>query len=162
MISRNFWILAVLTAVGLLAVHAGFPSQAAVDTEEDIKYLERNIVAPCCFRQPVASHGEGQGPVVRREIRQLLTAGMTRDQVIEYYVNKYGTKILAQPPAEGFNVIAYVFPVFIGILGFFVVGMIVMNWKENRGSRRSQPATSTPAPTASSIESRIEEELKQF
>ena len=47
----------------------------------------------------------------RLTIRQLLTQGQTRQQVVEYFIKKYGGQVaLAAPIDRGFNRLAWLFP----------------------------------------------------
>ncbi len=40
----------------------------------------------------------------------MVAAGKSRDEILNYYVARYGERILATPRAKGFNVLAYVLP----------------------------------------------------
>lgn len=46
----------------------------------------------------------------RQKIMKLLDAGFTDQQIIDNFVQEHGLKALAVPPAEGFNVLAWLMP----------------------------------------------------
>ena len=49
-------------------------------------------------------------PVLRAKIREGLAAGKSEPQILEAMVAEFGPAILAAPPAEGFNLTAWVMP----------------------------------------------------
>ena len=46
---------------------------------------------------------------MRGVIRERLAAGDTPEQVVAYFVDKYGQWILLAPPREGFNILVWAF-----------------------------------------------------
>lgn len=47
---------------------------------------------------------------MRAEIREMLEQGMSPREIIDHYVERYGTWVLITPPFHGFGVLAYVVP----------------------------------------------------
>ena len=47
---------------------------------------------------------------MRAEIRQKLEQGWTKAQIKNYYVERYGDRVLGAPPARGWNWLMYVIP----------------------------------------------------
>ena len=82
----------------------------AGDVERDARELETRLIAPCCFSQQVSLHQSEAAAEVRRDIRRRLSAGQSREQILDAYVAQYGKRILVEPPAEGFDTILYVLP----------------------------------------------------
>ncbi len=82
----------------------------AGDVERDARELETRLIAPCCFSQQVSLHQSEAATEVRRDIRRRLSAGESREQILDAYVAQYGKRILVEPPAEGFDRILYVLP----------------------------------------------------
>lgn len=141
----------------LLAAAAAVPGlaldQAAIEAEA--KQLENMIIAPCCWRQPVAVHYSPSADEIRKDVRQKLAAGMSRQAILDDYVARYGEKILSKPPARGFGRLAYFLPVIVLAAGAAVAIVVI---------RRLRPAeTATPeavAPAASAAYSaRLDKEL---
>ena len=46
----------------------------------------------------------------REKIAAMLASGMNDDQIVDSFVKEQGIKALTVPPAEGFNVLAWVMP----------------------------------------------------
>jgi cytochrome c-type biogenesis protein CcmH len=83
---------------------------AVQSTEETAREIEAMLIAPCCWSQPVSQHYSEAADQIRREVRKLLAAGKSKQEILDYYVSEYGERILASPRPRGFNLLAYVLP----------------------------------------------------
>src|SRR5690606_35291358 len=95
------------------------------------KELRANIVCMCgtCGRQRVGECTCGTAEAMRLEISELVAAGKSYDEVVDYYVKKYGSQeVLAAPIDEGFNRLAWFLPYAVGLLGIMVVGGVAIRW----------------------------------
>ena len=141
----------------LLALTIG-QALSPADIEREARAIEAMIIAPCCFSQQVSVHQSPAADAVRKDVRLRLAAGETRQQILDAYVAEYGKRILAQPPAEGFDLALYVLP---PLLLLASAGGIVLLLR--RFSRR--PATAVDAPAAvlaSGYEERLDDELRDL
>ena len=100
----NTLVLALM-ALSLAAPPAS-PDAAAV--EREARHIETMLIAPCCWNAQVSEHQSEASDQVKREIRALLAAGRTRQQVLDAFVAQYGKRILAEPPAGGLASLLYV------------------------------------------------------
>jgi len=92
----------------LLALLAGAWASAASlpsddPREEQARALERKLMAPCCFSKTVDQHESEVAREIRTELRGWLATGLTEEQILDRYVERYGARILAVPPRRGFN-----------------------------------------------------------
>jgi cytochrome c-type biogenesis protein CcmH/NrfF len=94
---------------------------------------------------------------MRMEVNEKLVAGMTDDQVLKSFVEKYGTVVLAAPGRSGlFNIVAWSLTFVVLLAGG--AGLVVY-------LRRVKPAEAPPTPTtieASAYDRKIEDELNRF
>jgi cytochrome c-type biogenesis protein CcmH/NrfF len=78
------------------------------------------------------------------QMREELTAAVGRgdgdDTILQSFVQKYGTVVLAAPTGTGFNRIAWIMPYLALVLGITVIASIVGTWKKRRS-----PAAATAA-----------------
>jgi len=101
---------------GLFLIASGtFDARAA-----DIPALERQLINPCenCGGMPLAGSYCGGAMKAKQELRDLAAQGMTDQQILDAFVAKYGTWILATPPRRGFTLLAWILP----MLGIVVGG----------------------------------------
>ena len=107
--------LVLLAPQPAAAQMAGGGTAAPEPVGPDENWLVRNIVCQCgtCRHNLIECESEGCGHAIqdRLTIRQLLTQGRTREQVVEYFIKKYGGQVaLAAPLDRGFNRLAWLFP----------------------------------------------------
>jgi cytochrome c-type biogenesis protein CcmH len=161
---RASWpgILGGLLGLGLLVVGGLVPLArgAATVSFED---LEESLTCQCGCGLTVHSCNHlqcGSAIPLREEIRAQMKLGKSKEQILAYFSNKYGEKILSSPTARGFNLVAWVTPfVLVGLGGVFV-GITLIRWSA-RGRPAPEP-TPPEAPAPSPYDKVLEKELKDF
>jgi cytochrome c-type biogenesis protein CcmH len=122
-----------------------------------IREIENNLIAPCCWNQPISEHYSQVSEQMRQEVRTMVAQGKSRDEILDYYVGKYGERILATPRPKGINSLAYILPWAALVLGAW--GLFVFL------KRRRLPAPEPIVPTKASDDryfELIEKELKDL
>ncbi len=150
---RSGILLLLLLFPAAVAVPGFALDQAAIEAEA--KQLENMIIAPCCWRQPVAAHYSPAADEVRKDVRQKLAAGMTRQAILDEYVARYGEKILSKPPAHGFGRLAYFLPVIVLAAGAAVAVVVI---RRLRPAEAAAPEAVAP-PTTAAYSARLDKEL---
>jgi cytochrome c-type biogenesis protein CcmH/NrfF len=166
---KHITLLLVLCVVApLLASDYDFyHSQLNADQQKQAIYLEKQIMAPCCFGGPVYSHGKNDlTEQARIDIRKLLVEGKTTDEVLDYFRNMidprtgtaYGNRILAAPKSnELVGQVSYW-----AIVGFVVLGLGVLVFVIRRLKKTpvESPEEETEA-VSEDILKRVETELAE-
>lgn len=101
--------------IWLFVFFLGVAGSQSID--EMARGIEKQVVSPCCFSQTVDQHRSGASREVRAEIRRLLGEGQSESAVIRALVEKHGQRILAIPPADGFNSAVWWMPVVAVLIG---------------------------------------------
>ncbi len=78
---------------------------------------------------------------MRGELLAGLERGDNDDLVLQSFVQKYGTTVIAAPTTTGFNRVAWIMPYLALVLGIGTVVFIVSAWK-GRGGAGTQSASS--------------------
>jgi cytochrome c-type biogenesis protein CcmH/NrfF len=153
----GFQLRAIFVVVLLCAVYSfGADSSLTAEKAREIREIEDNLIAPCCWSQPVSQHYSEEAEQIRNGVSQMVAAGKSRDEILNYYVARYGERILATPRAKGFNVLAYVLPWAALLLGAWFLFILL------RKLRAPAPAPQpSPLPDAR-YASVIEKELKDL
>lgn len=101
---------------GAVASPAQTPA-LTVAQKESYQRLAQQLIAPCCWREPIAMHRSAEALQMQDEVRQWLLQGRTEDEIKATYVSRYGDRILADPPGLTGRWL-YVMPVavFLGLL----------------------------------------------
>jgi cytochrome c-type biogenesis protein CcmH len=109
----------------------------------------------------------------REKIDTMLAHGMGRAQVIAYFRQQYGEKILSAPTTQGFNLLAWTMPFVALVLGGGMVVLMMGRWRsssnaassDNADGMGSSPerAKARPAEEASdsALRERLERELRE-
>jgi cytochrome c-type biogenesis protein CcmH len=123
---------------------------------EKAREIEDNLIAPCCWSQPVSQHYSEVAEQIRNEVREMVASGKSRDEILDYYVAKYGERILATPRAKGFNALAYILPWAALPLGAWLLFILLKKL-------RSPIPSPAPAPLPDArYASLIEKEMKEL
>ncbi len=147
---RTSAILLVTLAAGLLW---GQEAKGPLQRE-----LESMIMAPCCFGGPVADHDSEAARQVKAQIAGQLAEGKTKDEILDMYVAIYGERILAQPRAQGFNMMAYIIPPLILLLG----GLILYYFINQMTAPGVQPSKAQKQSYSNEFFQKIEKEMEDL
>jgi cytochrome c-type biogenesis protein CcmH len=66
---------------------------------------------------------------VREQIEAMIGQGKSGTQIIAFYRQKYGEKILSAPTTEGFNMVAWVMPFLVVVLGGAGIVYMANRWR---------------------------------
>lgn len=138
---------------GLLLLILPLALFASEKEEARIRDLEKTLMASC-FHGTVAEHGDAQ---MEKEIRDFVYQGKSRQEIINYYVNIYGERILARPRARGFNLAAWLAPAAV-----FLAGVTLLVAYLRHRSREEEPPAPPPETTKTSFDDVIERELEEL
>jgi cytochrome c-type biogenesis protein CcmH len=117
--------------------------------------LEGEIMCPVCS----TTLDQSDSPIARRmkaDIARRIAAGQSKQQIKDELVAEFGQKVLAAPPAKGFNLLAWVLPFVALFGGALVLGLLAWRWSRNR---EPSPPTAGLSPA---LERRVDEELARF
>jgi cytochrome c-type biogenesis protein CcmH len=127
----------VVVLLAVVAVHAQHPAR---HVEEQAVYdVSAQLRCVVCQNLSVADSPSEMANQMRAVVRERLASGETPDQVIRYFVDKYGEWILLSPPRRGFTLLVWIVPAIGVLLGLGVVTLLIRSWARRR------PATPQPA-----------------
>jgi len=127
--------------------------------------LQRSLVCMCgspgCGKKILAECTCAEASVTRAELRNLVAEGLTRDEVLRFYIDKHQSQeALAAPLDEGFNRLAWLFPYFLAATGAVALGAALVRW-----TRPGQPAGDDGRdadPDRDRLEARLDDELRDL
>jgi cytochrome c-type biogenesis protein CcmH/NrfF len=97
----------------------------------------------------------------RAFIRSLIAQGKSKKQIKEALAAEYGRAALAVPKAEGFDVIATVVPIGVGVGAIALLVILLPRWRRRAKSSAGTPAATGPAISAADS-ARLDDELRRF
>ncbi len=127
----------------------------SVNQQELIKDIEESLMAPCCWSGTVNDHGHSE---LEQEIQSMVESGQTKYQIMNHYVRIYGERILAIPIAQGFNIMAWLAPIIIAIIGITFLALYLKSSTSKNLDFDSISKRDKPIP----YNEQIEKELKEL
>jgi cytochrome c-type biogenesis protein CcmH len=101
-------LLASLFTVAAAYAQGSGPGNA---TDDDVLAIAKKLYCPVCPNTPLDVCETQACQDWRAQIRDQLSAGWTEDQIIDYFVNQYGERVLAEPQRSGFTSLVWLLPV---------------------------------------------------
>lgn len=141
----GMWRSVATAAIAILVFVACASAQFTSD--DPIKQRTHDIAAqlrcPVCQGLSLADSQSELSMQMRGVITEQLQQGKTDEQVIDYFVAKYGEWILLEPKASGFNLIAYILPLVLLAAGIAVIWASVRKWTASNTDSIQRPETAT-------------------
>ena len=138
-------------------------------TSAQIKEVAKELVCLCgsCNRESLATCICTAFAVPEREvIGEALAGGQTHQQIVDSFVERFGPRALAAPPASGYTLLAWIGP-FVGLaFGVFVVRQALLRWRRGHAATETVSGTSSrtvdPEIEANPMRQQLERELDEF
>lgn len=148
-------LMLALTGGSLAVAQSPTPGTTQVN-EQDVYAIAAQLRCVVCQNLSVGDSPSEMANQMRGLIRERLATGETPDQVIQYFVGKYGDWILLAPPRHGFTLLVWVLPYVAVLLGLVVVGWLIVTW-----TRRGRAPSGVPAPHVdAAMSERIRREME--
>jgi len=161
-VTTSLLVLALLIPAPARAQHVetGRAPNTAAQTPME-REVGHAVVCMCgtCGRKLVSECTCAKAEEMRSEIAALVKQGQTKKQILDFYIEKYGSQQpLAEPLDEGFNRLAWAFPYVLGGAALLLVVAIARRW-----SRRPAAAVAGADYTVDAdLDSRLDDELRNL
>lgn len=130
------FLVAAVTALPAAAIDTG---QAFDDPAQQQRYeqLIRELRCLVCQNQSIADSNATLASDLRREVRDMIQAGSSDDEIRTFMTERYGDFVLYEPPMAPRTWLLWLAPALLLLGGIGVTGMVVL--------RRSRAARANPA-----------------
>jgi cytochrome c-type biogenesis protein CcmH len=140
------WLLALLLAVGPSA-------QATIETytfatpaqEQAYKHLIDELRCLVCQNQNLADSNAELAQDLRRKTYEMVKAGKSSEEIVDYMVQRYGDFVLYRPPLKGTTLALWVGPFLILAIGVVVLLRVITR-------RRNDPTETDDAAELARVE----------
>ena len=112
-----------------------------ITLEQRMHQLTNQLMCPVCDGQTIDGSNAQISQDMRAKVRELLDIGKSNSEIKDYFVLRYGEDILAAPKGVGFNILAWIMPVFIVFGG---ISIAFLTLKNMRRSNTQAELASTP------------------
>ncbi len=159
--SLGLFIACVVAAFAAALVVRGAAAQNPTPSDDQVNRIAHQLYCPVCENTPLDVCPTEACRQWRDLIRQQLSQGWTEDQIKQYFVQQYGARVLATPPAVGINWLVYILPPVIILAGAFILYRAMRSWQQLARSRDSTAPPAASEPQSDEYVARLEEELRK-
>jgi cytochrome c-type biogenesis protein CcmH len=116
----------MVLAIALFCILAApaFSAQVEEDPlERQVLDISKELRCAVCQNQPISESNAPLAHDMRDVIREQLQAGKSREEIMRYFVERYGDYVLMRPPAQGAGALLWLLPLVMAVIlvaaGFF-------------------------------------------
>jgi len=131
---RVFGLALVLIALVAAPAFAQDPEPS----DDEVNRIAKQLYCPVCPNTPLDVCSTQACAQWRATIREQLELGWNEDQIRQYFVEQYGDRVLATPPARGINWLIYVLPPVVIIVGGLLLLRTIRSWTGTNNGRLVQ------------------------
>ncbi len=159
-----FILIYLLATTSLLVSSYSCTTQERTQSlDERAQEIYRSLMCPLCPGQTIDQSSSELSTQMRALVREKLEQGETREEILQFFVERYGETVLATPVKSGFNLIVWLTP----ILGIFTGGIVlwIIIRRRVRGNIISSAEMLSPASDDSSDEKyykQVKKDLEAF
>ena len=116
-----------------LALAAGVsPRPASAQQTERAKNIGKRLMCMCGCNQilTACNHvGCSTSTAMLKKLDQVVARNEPDDLTLQSFIQEYGERVLAEPPAKGFNRLAWYIPGFAFATGLAIVLLVISHWR---------------------------------
>ena len=98
------------------------------------RVLGKKMRCPVCQGSNISDSPSSTARAMYERTKQLVAAGYCEDQIIDYFIDKYGEFILLEPQSDGLNVMLWIGPGIAVGLGLAFALSAMAGWRKEPGS----------------------------
>lgn len=139
--------IASLLSLILLLLAGGIAGAQGQDVySERTLELSKKLACPVCDGQSIADSQARLAREMKQTIETQVQSGKSDEEIIDFFVARFGEEVLLEPPREGVNLALWWIPVVALLLGALVVGLYLRdNLRPARRAAGPEPPTDEDA-----------------
>jgi cytochrome c-type biogenesis protein CcmH len=122
------WAVLAVAAVALLVV-AARPTPTSGTSDDRLFSLAAQMKCLACAGESVANSGAPLAVEMRGQIEQQMRAGSSDDEILTFFADRYGARVLLTPSASGLGALIWVVPVVVAAVSICALGLAFARWR---------------------------------
>lgn len=152
---RRFLILTLL----ILGFSLAGPSLAQEPDYDRINEIGEKLNCPTCAGINLTDCRTKTCEQWRDQIGDLVEEGYEDEEVLDYFVTRYGTEVLQEPPREGFTLILWILPFAALLIGGVWLFFLLRQWQNAPQSSGADTTYSETETDSDEYLSQVEDDL---
>jgi cytochrome c-type biogenesis protein CcmH len=132
--------LAIVAIVGAIWSYVLLTTPPQQTLDQQVRDVGLQLKCLTCQGENVADSPSVFAGESRNVIRQQLQSGKSEQQVIQYFVSRYGDRILLSPQWQGFQLLAWLVPIGMLLLGLILAYATLRTWRVQSAEAVEQDA----------------------
>lgn len=155
----NYVFLAIAFTFAILLYQTASAQSSTPPTDDQVNAVAHKLYCPVCESTPLDVCPTDACKDWREQIRSMLADGKSEQEILKYFEDQYGARVLAEPPKQGFYWLIYLLPPALILVGAFLLLRSMRAWT----TAKSEAPNSSEASSAPKDDyvARLEEELKK-
>ncbi len=113
----------------LLGFFFTFPAMAQ-NRDQQARAIADQLRCPVCRGIPIAESPSELAQNMMKQVREQLDEGKSEEEILNYFVERYGEWILLKPKPKGINLTLWVFPALLLGFGIIFLFFAVRRWSK--------------------------------
>ena len=102
------------------------------DNKTELLEIYKNLRCLVCQGQSVADSNSDFAATIKLVVQDQINEGKTKDEIYTFLISKYGEWIVYQPTFSKNNLLLWILPYFIFIVGGLFIFLIIRKVKNNK------------------------------
>ncbi len=133
-------------------------SQRTMTLDEKVLDIYKSLMCPICAGETIDQSQSDLAKQMKALVREKVEQGATKEEILQFFKERYGEKVLAAPTKAGFNLFLWVVPSLALVVGGYFLYRLIKNMQK-RAAISEAPATSIPDTDKQYWEDRLKAEL---
>ncbi len=122
-------LLAVVAIIGSIWFYTLLVSPSKQTLDQRVHDVASQLKCLVCQGESVADSPATLSLQMRGVIRQQLQSGKSEQEVIQYFVSRYGDRILLSPPWQGLTLLVWLVPIALMVGGILLLFVVLRSWQ---------------------------------
>ena len=127
--NKNIVITSPILLFVVMIITFGCIREEDITLEQRMHQLTNQLMCPVCDAQTIDGSNAQISKDMRAKVQELLHEGKSNSEIKDYFILRYGEDILAAPTGIGFNLLAWIMPVFIFLAGISIAFLALKNMR---------------------------------
>jgi cytochrome c-type biogenesis protein CcmH len=125
-----FIVLAALAFIAAVWFSLIFIVPKPPTVEQRVHNIAAQLRCPVCQNESVADAPSTVAQDIRKQIQQQVLAGKSDQQIIQFFIDRYGEQtIIYAPQWQGFSILMWVVPILLLLGGMLLIFFVIRDWQ---------------------------------